>query len=251
MWRINGVVLMMVLSATSVYAAGTNTPAASESITTNGFLLIGEGFVKPGVGDQGFSAYGGTPAITYYETDAAVDEKSWYSGPSNGDFYYRTQTDTGVSSVIYQQFSRTGNLVMERVLFANDALQSSNGARWIHGQSSELLTLSTSGTTTNTSANLLPSNSIIEAVVARVTTTIGTATDWRLGDSTTAGRFTAANTNLTAGTTDVGLVHVDVAGAAGPRQTSAATVRVTTTGIPSAGAIRITVFYRQFIAPTN
>lgn len=128
---------------------------------------------------------------------------------------------------------------------------SANGAQWIQGQASELLTLSTSGTTTDTSANLLPANSIIEAVVARITTTITTATDWKLGDPTTAGRFTAANATMTAGTTDVGTVHVDQTGAAGPRQTAAAKVRVTTTGTPGAGAIRITVFYRQFIPPSS
>lgn len=132
--------------------------------------------------------------------------------------------------------------------------KSANAAQWIQGQASELLTLSTSGTTTDTSANLLPANSIIEAVVARVTTTITTATDWKLGDPTTAGRFTAANATMTAGTTDVGLLHWSGAVttlAAGPSQSAAAKVRVTTTGTPGAGAIRITVFYRQFVAPTS
>lgn len=129
-----------------------------------------------------------------------------------------------------------------------------NGSTWRHGRNTELLTLSTSGTTTDTSANLLPANSIIEAVVARVTTTIGTATDWKLGDPTTAGRFTAANATMTAGTTDVGLLHWSGAVstlATGPSQPSAAKVRVTTTGTPSAGAIRITVFYRTFTALTS
>lgn len=129
--------------------------------------------------------------------------------------------------------------------------ESANGAQWVRGQASELLTLSTSGATTDTAADLLPANSIIEAVVARVTTTITTATDWKLGDPTTAGRFTAANGTMTAGTTDIGLVHIDQTGAAGPRQTAAAKVRVTTTGTPGAGAVRITVFYRQFVAPTS
>ena len=133
----------------------------------------------------------------------------------------------------------------------NYLTQSPNGAQWTRGQASELLTLSTAGTTTDTSANLLPANSIIEAVVARITTTIATATDWKLGDATTAGRFTTASSTLTAGTTVVGTVQADQTGAAGPRQASAAKVRVTTTGTPSAGAIRITVFYRQFVAPTS
>lgn len=119
------------------------------------------------------------------------------------------------------------------------------------GSVSELLTLSTSGTTTDTAANLLPANSYIECVTGRVTTTITTATDWKLGDATTAGRFTAADAVMTANELQVGLVHCDVTGAGGPRQTAAAKVRVTTTGTPGAGAIRITSYYRTFVAPTS
>ena len=126
-----------------------------------------------------------------------------------------------------------------------------NGEQAKRGYSTELVTLSTSGTTTDTSANLLPANAIIESVVARVTTTITTATDWKLGDATTPGRFTAANSTMTAGTTDVGLVHVDQAGAAGPRQTTAAKVRITTTGTPGAGVVRVTVFWRQYVPGTT
>ncbi len=126
-----------------------------------------------------------------------------------------------------------------------------NAGTWERGEISELLTLSTSGSTTDTTANLLPANSIIEAVVARVTTTITTATDWKLGDATIVGRFSAANATMTAGTTQVGLVHVDLTTTSGPRQTSAAKLRVTTTGTPGAGAIRITVFFRTFVPPTS
>lgn len=121
------------------------------------------------------------------------------------------------------------------------------------GSVSENLTLSTGGTTTDTAANLLPADSYIESVTGRVTTTITTATDWKLGDASTAGRFCAAQSGaqLTAGATVVGLVHCDVTGAGGPRQTAAAKVRVTTTGTPGAGAIRITSYYRTFVAPTS
>jgi hypothetical protein len=126
-----------------------------------------------------------------------------------------------------------------------------NGATWLHGSISELITLSTSGTTTDSVANLLPANAIIEAVCCRVNTLIATATDYKLGDATTAGRFTAASSSLTVGQTLVGTVHADQTGAAGPRQTAAAKLRITTTGTPSAGAVRVTVFYRQFVAPTS
>lgn len=130
-------------------------------------------------------------------------------------------------------------------------LSHQNGATEYIGQATELLTLSTAGTTTDTTANLLPANSIIDAVVARVTATITTATSWQLGDPTTPGRFTAANSTMTAGTTDVGTLQQDGTGATGVRQTAAAKVRVTTVGTPSAGSVRITVFYRQFVAPSS
>jgi hypothetical protein len=131
---------------------------------------------------------------------------------------------------------------------------SANNASWTQGQISELVTLSTSTTFTDTAANLLPANSIIEAVVARVTTTITTATDWKLGDGTTADRFTAADAAMTSGETQIGLRHQQgsiTTDATGPVQTAAAQLRITTTGTPGAGVIRVTVFYRQFVAPTS
>lgn len=140
------------------------------------------------------------------------------------------------------------------VVSAQDIVQDANGGQWVSGSSSELLTLSTSGATTDTTANLLPANSVIHSVVARVVTAITTATDWKLGDATTAGRFSAADATLTAGETQVGLVHQAgniTTTAAGPTQAAAAKVRVTTTGTPGAGAIRITVFWSKFIAPTS
>lgn len=129
-----------------------------------------------------------------------------------------------------------------------------NGAYWFEAYAMELITLSTSGTTTDSSANLLPANSIIQGVTCRVTTTITTATDWSVGDPTTAARFSSANATLTSGTTSVGLNHH--AGsvstdAAGPTQATAAKLRITTTGTPGAGAVRCTVFYSQFSPPTS
>lgn len=133
-------------------------------------------------------------------------------------------------------------------------LYDANGGYWERGYTSEEITLSTSGTTTDSGANLLPADAIIHAVVARVTTTITTATDWKIGDATTAARFTSASSTLTAGTTAVGLNHQKggvSTDAAGPTQSAAAKARITTTGTPGAGKIRVTVFYSQFVAPTS
>ena len=134
---------------------------------------------------------------------------------------------------------------------ANVSQESANLGKWIRGQISEEITLSTGGATTDSAGNLLPANSIIEGVVARVTETITTATDWALGDATQAARFLAASTNLTLGDTEVGLAHrqPSVADALGPVQSAAAKLRITTTGTPGAGKLRLTVFYSQFVAP--
>ena len=160
---------------------------------------------------------------------------------------------TDASSLTVASTVLAGGLAVAKSLFlgSSNNLITANGAKWIFGSNSELLTLSTSGTTTDTAGLLLPANAIIESVDARVTTTITTATNWELGDATTAGRFSAPSSSLTAGSTVIGLVHIDQTGAAGPRQTAAAKVRVTTTGTPGAGVIRITVWYRQLVAPTS
>jgi hypothetical protein len=130
-----------------------------------------------------------------------------------------------------------------------------NGAQVVFGSNTELLTLSTGGATTDTTGNLLPAGAIIDAVEAIVTTAITTATAFGLGDPTTATRFTAAGAAAAAlGTRIVGIDAMNgniTTTAAGPTQAAAAKVRVTANGTPGAGAVRITVFYRQYIAPTS
>jgi len=119
----------------------------------------------------------------------------------------------------------------------------------------EEVTLSTGATTTDSTANLLPANSLIIAVTARVTTTItAAATGWKLGDPTTDDRFTANNTNLTAGTTGVSVTLWDQSKAAGytPWQATAAKIRITAAGgNAGAGKIRLAVFGFTVSAPTS
>ncbi len=118
----------------------------------------------------------------------------------------------------------------------------------------EEITLNTGGVTTDSTLNLLPANSIIEAVAWRVTTSISVAANWSLGDATTATRFVNASTSLTAGNTGVGQLQMQgsvATDAAGPVQTTAAKLRVTTNANPGAGKIRITVYSRQFAPATS
>jgi len=128
-----------------------------------------------------------------------------------------------------------------------------NGGTQVRGTLTESITLSTSGTTTDSTIDL-PANSIILSVTGRITTTITTATDWKLGDATIADRFSDANATLTSGTTTVGInqwkADRTTAGQ-GPYQASTAKVRITTTGTPGAGVIRITVHYISITPATN
>jgi hypothetical protein len=128
-----------------------------------------------------------------------------------------------------------------------------NGAKMAIGQLSESITLNTVGTTTDSTIDL-PAGSIILSVTARVTTTITTATDWKLGDPTVADRFSDANATMTSGTTTVGInqwkADRTTAGQ-GPFQAGTAKVRITTTGTPGAGVIRIVITYISLTAPTS
>lgn len=112
-------------------------------------------------------------------------------------------------------------------------------------------TLSTVATTTDTGLTCLPANSVIDAVVYRITTTITTAASFTIGDATTAARFCGTQSTLTSGTTGICFAQADQTGAGGPRQTTAVAVRVTTNVNPGAGAIRLVVYYHTWIAPTS
>lgn len=112
-------------------------------------------------------------------------------------------------------------------------------------------TLNTGATTTNTGLNCLPATAVIDAVVYRITTTITTAANFTIGDGTTAARFCATQSTLTAGTIGTCFAQTDQTGASGPKQTSAAAVRVTANVNPGAGAIRLIVYYHTWAAPTS
>jgi hypothetical protein len=102
-----------------------------------------------------------------------------------------------------------------------------------------------SGASTNTSLSCLPANSIIDAVVYRVTTTITTATSFTIGDSGSATRYCGTQSTLTAGTTGVCL-------AAGYYlNTGALAVKITPSTSPGAGAIRLIVYYHTWTPPQS
>lgn len=135
---------------------------------------------------------------------------------------------------------------------ADYVTRSATGSQDIQALNSEQITLSTGGTTTNSSGNIVPANSIVDAIACRVTTTITTATDWVV--SVTGGNAfniigsgAGASTSLTAGNTVIWVpnAHADQYNGA------ATTITITTTGTPGAGAIRCAVHSRTFTPPTS
>jgi len=152
---------------------------------------------------------------------------------SAGHEYYR------VSCIVFDALS--DNLEWALAL----DLAAARPALWV----TELITIAAAATSDSV-ADLLPANAIIEAVIARVVATIPTATSFTIGDGTTAARF-ATGVAVAADGTFVGLAHMqpDVAAAAGPVQASAAKLRITPAGGTPAsniGRVLVTVFYRQY-----
>lgn len=99
----------------------------------------------------------------------------------------------------------------------------------------------------------LPANSIIHAVVGRVTVAIPTASTFSVGDPSAGGRF-ANGISVAANTTFVALDHhapdLDPPGIV---QATAAKVRITPDATPAAatGKVRIVIYYTQFVPPTS
>jgi len=101
------------------------------------------------------------------------------------------------------------------------------------------------GATTTTGLNCLPANSIIDAVVYRITTTITTAVSFTIGDAGSATRYCGTQSTLTSGTTGTCTAQGYYL------NTSAAGVVFTPNTTPGAGAIRLIVYYHTWTAPTS
>jgi hypothetical protein len=212
----------------------------------------------------------GTPAVVV--DDTGTSGRAYGMMSDGGTFYLRDLTSPGnnrwsmdssgnLLSVGNHTLTARGSLVAgpdagpkTQMTVGNIISSSANGSTWTQGQVSEEITLSTSGTTTDSLADMLAANARIEGVACRVTQTITTSANWSLGDSAQAARFLAATTDLTAGTTKVGMAHLQPTVASndlGPVQASAAKLRITTNVAAGAGKIRCTVYYSQFVPPTS
>jgi hypothetical protein len=135
---------------------------------------------------------------------------------------------------------------------AYKVIADANGSYVSRNSASELLTLATGATTTNTAGNLAAASGIIDSILVRVTTTITTAANFTVkvtgGNAfCQIGTAVTSNATLTAGTTYVLVpcAHADQYVA------SATTLTVTTNVNPGAGALRLTTVYRTLNAPTS
>lgn len=131
-----------------------------------------------------------------------------------------------------------GNAFGANQLNASAACETSYGAT----------TVNTGSATTTTGQTCLPANSVIDAVVYRITTSIATAASFTVGVSGATSQFCSTQSTLTSGTTGVCFVQ---AGSSAEKQTSAAAVVVTFNTTPGAGAIRLIVYYHTWTPPTS
>jgi len=128
-----------------------------------------------------------------------------------------------------------------------------NAAKFKFSTYTELITLNTAGLTTDSSASLLPTSSLILGVMGYVQTTITTATSLKVGDPTTNNRF-FTTAGMTVGNGFTGLDHWQggvTTNAAGPVQYGSDKVRLTTDVNPGAGKVRIVVFALEFTTSTS
>lgn len=176
--------------------------------------------------------------------------------PGATSLSFRNNADSADNLIITDAGNVTIRGTLTRTAGSSSTFTSAAGAQEIKGVSEELIVLSTTTTLTNSTTNMLPANSVIGGVTGFVNTTITGSTDWKLGDPTSAGRFTnAATTILTAGQSIVGLSHLNPAVATtlalSAVVVAATTVRVTATGVATAGKIRVTCFYTQYVPATS
>jgi len=133
-----------------------------------------------------------------------------------------------------------------------------NGQSFTPFTNTELVTLSLAGVTTDSTGNLLPANSIILAVNGTVQTLITGSSDWKLGDATTSGRFSAADSTLSVAESvpktnfpPVQLGTGVASATTGMYQAAAAKVRITVTTTATAGKIRLSVYGLTLVNATS
>jgi hypothetical protein len=143
-----------------------------------------------------------------------------------------------------------GDLVVSGTAGLQEAINDAgkNGGGMVFFRNDSVILAPTSGTTTDSAANMLPANAWITYVGGFVSTAItgGTCSSWALGDASTAARFVAADSTLTAAeakaNSGTGFTTGIASATTGMVQGSAAKVRLTCgTGAAAAGAVSVHV----------
>jgi hypothetical protein len=230
----------------------TGTAGTSYSITLyNPFEVTADGRM--------YWPWSGTAAFVVGSLGSSNQETVTSYTASSGCSYGQTAHNGCTISATYTYAHGPGDYIASNTSGYGEALldaSNHNGGIVYWVTDSGVVTLSTIGTTTTMCTNCLPALGIVMGVVARVETTITSAcTGWELGDGTTAARFTANNTGLTAGT--VSGANVDwyfgaatPAAGTGPWNTSQKSLVLTCAGGDAgAGAVRAKVFGYTLATP--
>jgi hypothetical protein len=122
------------------------------------------------------------------------------------------------------------------------------------GVKEELMTIAAAATSDSALASLLPANSLILAVIGRVTVAIPTAATFLVGDATQTARFASA-VPVAVNTTFVQNLHLNPTVASanlGWQQSADARIRITPDLTPATavGRVALQVAYLTFTPPT-
>jgi hypothetical protein len=234
------------------------------------------------------SVIGATSAITAASSVNVIAENSTFNGVTNGilrmdnfdstgntSFTLASRNNTMLGSsvfstyasgtgnnVTYTQFDQGNNSGASFVLPVGDAhLFEAYGSPPNFGETNASAACETnygistwsSGSTIVTGLNCLPANAVIDAVVYRITTSVsgGSVASFTVGDGTTANRFCTTQSTLTSGTTGICTIPWSSSTAGTAWQSSAHSVVVTFNSAPTAGAMRIIVYYHTWITPVS
>jgi hypothetical protein len=241
-------------------------PAYEATLSDADGMLPAEWVLTADLAASGYGWAYDMAEVTGLDTSAFVAEDLLYLSATAGT--YTKVAPSGIDQIVQVVgIVKTVNAVTGKVLFmpglkrilkygssalqpgAGMVLTTANGAAMAFTSISEEITLAAAATTDSV-ANLLPANALIEGVCYRVTTLLPAASTFKLGDALTDDLFAAAATSGALGTTSDMFTrgtppYLNTGGAA--------KVRVTPSGGAAAagGKIRVTVFYRTLTAPTS
>jgi hypothetical protein len=221
-------------------------------------LTLPEESTSSAAGNRWQSSTAGTIQTEIRSGEAAV---VWFDKNAGGDGNGR--------KIVFKVSSVTGDVLqLTRVgigaapdataplrVFGGEILQetAANGAVCKRGYNTELITIAAAASS-DSSANLLPTNSIIEGVVYYVSVQPPGTSTMNIGNALATTRFaTGVSTAVGGGVANAHMSGSVATDANGPTQTTNAKIRITPNATPSdaSGRVRVTVWYRTYVPPTS